>query len=77
MPEVSQINFENGSIGTNVIFGDNRKRAIELIEDDWTSPVADSTGGGSVSGNNMMPPPAVPPTATRGVKRMKGGVGAQ
>lgn len=52
MPDVTQLNFESGSIGTNVIFGDNRKRAIELIDDDWTSPGTDiSNGNNNASGS--------------------------
>jgi len=53
MPDISQLGQigsgsmngnGNASIGTNVIFGDNRKRSIELIEEDWTSPTTDMSG---------------------------------
>jgi len=73
MPDISQLNQlgngnGNASIGTNVIFGDKRKRSIELIDEEWTSPNTD------VSGRT----PQVPQASTvRGnPKRMKG-VGAQ
>lgn len=71
MPEVSQMTIGNGTIGTNVIFGDNRKRAIELIEDDWTSPITE-TGGPTPNAQNMAPP--AQPGARNSAKRMKGGV---
>jgi len=46
MPDISQLNhIGNASIGTNVIFGDNRKRSIEVIEDDWTSPTTEMSNG--------------------------------
>jgi osomolarity two-component system response regulator SKN7 len=55
MPDISQLGQigqgngngtanGNASIGTNVIFGDNRKRSIELIDEDWTSPATDMSG---------------------------------
>lgn len=43
MPDITQLN--SGAIGTNLIFGDNRKRSIEVIEDDWTSPNTEMTNG--------------------------------
>lgn len=52
MPDVSTIG--NGTIGTSMIFGDNlmnRKRSIELLDDDWNSPdpPGASSGAGMVS----------------------------
>jgi osomolarity two-component system response regulator SKN7 len=75
MPDITQLNQigtgnGNGSvgIGTNVIFGDNRKRSIELIEEDWTSPNTD------MSGRTPQIPQA--PAGRGNPKRMKG-VGAK
>jgi hypothetical protein len=42
MPDISQLN--SGAIGTNLIFGENRKRSIEVIED-WTSPNTEMSNG--------------------------------
>lgn len=78
MPDITQLNQigsgngngngnGNASIGTNVIFGDNRKRSIELIEEDWTSPTTDMSGR----------TPQIPQApVVRNPKRMKG-VGAK
>jgi osomolarity two-component system response regulator SKN7 len=68
MPDISQLNqIGNGSIGTNVIFGDDKKRSIELIEEDWTSPTTDMSNGRT---------PQIQPVQSgeqRNAKRMKGG----
>lgn len=68
----------NGSIGTNVIFGDSRKRNIELIEDDWTSPVAMTDAAGATphpQGQTQDQAGQPATSASRGpAKRMKGGV---
>jgi hypothetical protein len=50
MPDISQLNqlgmgMGNGSMATNLIFGDNRKRSIEVIDDDWTSPSTEMSNG--------------------------------
>jgi hypothetical protein len=71
MPDISQLNhIGNASIGTNVIFGDTRKRSIELIEEDWTSPTTDMSNGRT---------PQIQqggPVDQRHTKRMRNGVGA-